>query len=192
MMQPMPRVPPLDRPATYDELVALPEIFIAEIVNGELHGTRRLPPLASCASSALGRSIGTAYDWRRRGPEGWWVLRSVEVHLGPDVVVPDWAAWRRSRVPPLSGLDSLSLAPDWVCEVLTPATVALDRVQKLPIYAREGVRYAWLLDPALGTLEVLALEGGRWTILGTHYGSDVVRAEPFTEIELDLSSLWAD
>ena len=36
-MPPMPRVPPFDRPATYEDLVALDEIFIAEIVNGELH-----------------------------------------------------------------------------------------------------------------------------------------------------------
>jgi len=49
-----------------------------------------------------------------------------------------------------------------------------------------------LVDPAAGTLEVLGLAGGHWTILATHFGSVVVRAEPFIEIELDLGSLWAD
>ena len=188
----MPRVAPFDRAATYDDLIALSDLFIAEIVNGELHGTRRLPPRASCASSALGRSIGTAYDWRRRGPEGWVVLRCVEVHLGPDVVVPDWAAWRRSRVPTLEGLDYMSLPPDWVCEVLTPVTVAFDKAQKLPIYAREGVPYAWLLDTEAQMLEVRRLAIGRWTILATHGGDEVVRVEPFEDIELDLAALWAD
>ena len=52
--------------------------------------------------------------------------------------------------------------------------------------------HAWLVDPVARTLEVLRLEAGRWTILGTHGGSDVVRAEPFVDIELDLQSLWAD
>jgi len=191
-MQPMPRVPPFDRPATYDDLVALSDLFIAEIVNGELHGTRRLPPRASCASSALGYRIRAAYDKRPRGPEDWVVLRSVEVHLGPDVVVPDWAAWRRSRVPTLNGLDYMSLPPDWVCEVMTPVTVAFDKAQKLPVYASEGVPYTWLLDTDAQMLEVLRLENGRWTLLGTHAGDEVVRAEPFEEIELGLAALWAD
>jgi Uma2 family endonuclease len=84
------------------------------------------------------------------------------------------------------------LAPDWVCEILSPSTSQLDRAKKLGIYAREQVRHAWLIDPDAGTLEVLRLENRRWTILATHAGAEVVRAEPFTEIELELSSLWAD
>ena len=65
-------------------------------------------------------------------------------------------------------------------------------MKKLTIYARERAAHAWLVDPVARTLEVLRLEAGRWTILGTHDGSDVVRAEPFVDIELDLHSLWAD
>ena len=84
------------------------------------------------------------------------------------------------------------LAPDWICEVLSPSTTSIDRAKKLRIYAREQVAHAWLVDPNAGTLEVLRLENERWTILGTHVGSEVVRAEPFCEIELDLASLWAD
>lgn len=84
------------------------------------------------------------------------------------------------------------LAPDGICEVLSPSTSRLDRAQKLRIYAREGVSHAWLLDPLARTLEALRLERGRWTILATHAGAEKVRAEPFTEIELDLSALWAD
>ena len=40
--------------------------------------------------------------------------------------------------------------------------------------------------------EVLKLEGGRWTILATHAGNEVVRAEPFEAIELELAALWGD
>ena len=84
------------------------------------------------------------------------------------------------------------LAPDWICEVLSPSTSRLDRAQKLAIYAREGVGHTWLIDPDARTVEVLRLEHGRWSILATHAGSEVVRAEPFAEVALDLSSLWAD
>ena len=85
-----------------------------------------------------------------------------------------------------------SVPPDWVCEVLTTETVAFDKARKLPVYAREGVPYAWLLDTDLGMLDVLRLENGLWAILATHGGDEVVRAEPFDEIELNLAACWAD
>jgi len=64
--------------------------------------------------------------------------------------------------------------------------------KKLAIYAYEGVRHAWLVDPLAQTLEVLSLEGGRWVIAATHAGEVVVRVEPFGEIELELRALWGD
>ena len=188
----MPRVPPFDRLATYDDLVALDEIFIAEIIGGELYGTRRLPPRHSRASTKLGLTLDAAGSYRATSSSRWWIFRAVEIHLGNDVVVPDWAAWRRHRFERFPKADYFSDAPDWVCEVLTPDTVALDRAQKLAIYAREGVGHAWLVDPDAGTLEVLRLENRRWTILATHAGSEVVRAEPFAEIDIELQALWAD
>ena len=95
-------------------------------------------------------------------------------------------------MPHLPGTAYFPLAPDWICEILSPSTAMLDRVKKLTIYAREQVAHAWLIDPLARTLEVLRLETGRWTILATHFGSDVVRAEPFADIDLELSALWAD
>ena len=84
------------------------------------------------------------------------------------------------------------LPPDWVCEILSPSTSALDRAKKLAIYAHEQVAWAWLIDPLARTLEVLKLENGRWTILAIHVGSEVVRAEPFEAIELELAALWGE
>ncbi len=40
------------------------------------------------------------------------------------------------------------LAPDWVCEVLSPSTAGLDRVKKLAVYLKDGVTHLWwLVDP---------------------------------------------
>jgi Uma2 family endonuclease len=192
MMPPMPRVPPFDRPATYDDLAKLPETLVAEIVNGELHASPRPAPPHTRASSSLGGLLVGPFDHGRGGPGGWWILLEPELHLADDVLVPDWAGWRRDRLPHLPKSDYFPLAPNWICEVLSPSTSRLDRAQKLAIYAREGVGHAWLVDPDAGTMEVLRLENRRWTILATHAGAEVVRAEPFTEVGLDLSSLWAD
>lgn len=191
-MEPMLRIPPLDRPATYEDLEKVPDIMVAEIVDGELHATPRPPPRHAVAGAAIGMEIGGPYHRGRGGPGGWWILDEPELHFGKDVVVPDVAGWRRERMPSIPETAYFTLPPDWVCEVLSPSTASLDRVKKLAIYAREHVAFAWLVDPIARTLEVLRLEAGHWVLLSAHAGAEVVRAEPFTEIELPLASLWAD
>jgi Uma2 family endonuclease len=115
-----------------------------------------------------------------------------EIHLGADILVPDYAGWRRERMPFVTDTPYFTLAPDWICEVLSPSTERMDRADKLPIYAREGVGYAWLVNPLQRTLEVLRIESGRWLTLAVHCDDALVRAEPFDAIELELGALWAD
>jgi Uma2 family endonuclease len=192
MMQPMPRVPPFDRPATYDDLVKLPDNFIAEIVDGELHASPKPAPPHVVAGSSVGGLLLNPYSFGRGGPGGWWILDEPELHLSSDVLVPDVAGWRKARMPHRPETAYFPLAPDWVCEILSPSTAVIDRVKKLAIYAREGVAHAWLIDPALRTLEVLRLHNGLWVLVGTHVDDEVVRAEPFVELDLELRLLWAE
>jgi Uma2 family endonuclease len=120
----------LTKDATYADLCALPEHFVAEILGGELYA---FPRPASPHAYA---------------------------------------------------------APDWLCEVLSPSTEAVDRRKKLAIYAAAGVGHVWLLNPLLQTLEILRLESQRWSLVVTHEADAKVRAEPFHEIELPLRALW--
>ena len=191
-MRTVPRVPPFDRRATYEDLVKLPDHLVAEIVDGELHASPRPAPRHAVAYARATRLLESAFDSGRTGPGGWWILAEPELHLGADVLVPDLAGWRRTRMPHVPDTAYFPLAPDWLCEIISPSTARLDRTQKLAIYAREGVRHAWLLDPLARTLEVLRLADGRWTILATHAGTDLVRAEPFDAIELTLTEFWVE
>jgi Uma2 family endonuclease len=179
-------------PATYDDLLALPEHVVGEIVDGELYVSPRPAPRHAVASSALGGELGPPFQRGRGGPGGWWILDEPELHLGTDVLVPDLAGWRRVRMPVIPDTAFFTLAPDWVCEVVSPKTGRLDRLKKLPVYAREGIGHLWLVDPLQRTLEVLRLDDGRWTIVATHGDDDRVRAEPFEAVELELSALWTD
>ncbi len=192
MMRRMPRVPPLDRPATYDDLRKVPDIYVAEIVGGQLHATPRPAPRHIDAGSALGMVLGGPYQLGRGGPGGWWILDEPQLHVGPDVLVPDLAGWRRVRMPRLPDTSYFSLPPDWVCEILSPATASFDRDRKMAVYAREGVPYAWLVDPIARTLEVLRLDRELWTIVSTHADSSGVCAQPFTDVAFDLGDLWAE
>lgn len=180
------------RPATYEDLLKVPDHLVAEILDGELHVSPRPAPRHADASSGLGGFLRGPFDRGRGGPGGWRILDEPELHLGHDVLVPDLAGWRRDRLPALPAEAYFSVAPDWVCEVVSPSTAAIDRVKKLTIYAREQVRHAWMVDPIARTLEVLRLENGRWMIVSTWSGMETVAAEPFEAIELDLSLLWEE
>jgi Uma2 family endonuclease len=183
---------PARKPATYEDLLRLPEDKIGEIVDGDLYASPRpTAPHSGCAFE-LSVDLGTTFGRGRGGPGGWLFLFEPELRLADDTLVPDLAGWHRDRLPSVPNTPSVTLAPDWVCEILSRSTSALDRGHKLGIYAREDVPHAWLIDPLARTLEVLGLDSGRWAVLATHGGSEVVRAEPFADIDLDLASLWGD
>jgi Uma2 family endonuclease len=181
------------RRATYEDVLAAPVEKVAEVVDGELYLFPRPAKPHTAATSALGEELGPAFKRGRGGPGGWILLDEPELHLVEDILVPDMAGWRRERMPVMTNeLPYFDLAPDWVCEVLSDSTRKLDRVKKVPIYARSGVKHVWLVDPIARTLEVLRLERERYMIMATWADEARVRAEPFDAIELDLAVLWAD
>jgi len=186
---------PALRRTLYQELLDLPEHLIGEIFDGELYTSPRPAPRHAVASSMVGDELMGPFHRKPgdpRGPGGWWVLFEPELHLGEDIVVPDLAGWRRERLPRLPDTPYFSLAPDWVCEVLSPSTERIDRVLKKRIYAREGLSWLWLVNPLARTLEVLRREGTRWLEVAAFDGNTVVRAEPFDAIKLELARWWED
>lgn len=178
------------RPATYDDLVKVPDHLVAEILEGDLYATPRPSAPHALAASALGGELLGPFQSGRGGPGGWWILDEPELHLGADVVVPDLAGWRRSRLPQIPDAPAITVAPDWVCEILSPSTEAMDRVLKLAIYLREGVSHVWFVNPRSFTLEVLRRAEGHWIVVATHDGDQIVHAEPFDAVPLELFRLW--
>ncbi len=174
---------------------ALPQGTPAAILDGELRLLPR-PRLAhSRVTSSLGGALDGPFDRGDGGPGGWIILDEPELHLGPrpDKLAPDVAGWRRERLPELPETAAIALAPDWICEVLSPGGERIDRIEKARIYAREGVRHYWIIDPAAKTLEVLRNEGGLWlqaSSFAAEAGAALVRAEPFDAIELNLAALF--
>lgn len=170
-----------------------PEHLNAEIVDGELYTMPRPGVPHASAAADLVIELGPPFTRGRGGPGGWVILPEPELHLGPkpDIVDPDLAGWRRERLPVIPQTPAITLAPDWICEILSDGTEAHDRGRKMRVYRRSGVGHYWLVDPRIRTLEVYRLEGGRYTLLDTWEGDAVVRAEPFDAVELDLALVWA-
>src|SRR6188474_2512542 len=131
--------------ATYRDVLNAPEHRIAELVDGSLNVSPRPGLPHASAATTLTMLLGAPLNLGGGGPGGWIVLFEPELHLGGDVLIPDLAAWRRERLPRVPDAPWTSLPPDWICECLSRSTGALDRSVKLPIYARAGVRHAWLL-----------------------------------------------
>jgi Uma2 family endonuclease len=183
-------------PAIEAAFLATSDDQVAEILDGELFTMPRPRPAHANAATVLGESLGPPFRRGRGGPGGWVFLVEPELHLGPrpDKVVPDLAGWRRERLPDaLLDADAdgaITVAPDWVCEVLSDRTEHIDRGKKRRIYRREGVGHLWYLDPRDRTLEVHRLVEGRWLEVDTFEGEGIVRAEPFEAIELILGDLW--
>ena len=183
-------VKPLKKGATYDDLARVPEHFVAEMFDGELYASPRPAFPHARAAGVLHAKLGDAFDFGD-GPGGWLIFMEPELHFGNDVLVPDLAGWKRERLPSVPSDAYLTLPPDWICEVLSPSTEHIDRGKKLRIFAREGIRHAWLVDPLRQTLEVLALKAGNLAQIAEHQGAGGVRALPFDDVELDLRGLWS-
>ena len=178
------------RRATYQDVLDAPAHQVAEVVDGTLHTHPRPAMPHARASSMLGVELGGPFDRGRGGPGGWWIVFEPELHLGDDILVPDLAGWRRERMPEYPETAYVTLAPDWVCEVLSASTRRLDLHGKRPVYAREEVRHLWLVDPTDRTLEAFELREGEWVLIAAAKDDEPISIRPFEAITFSLGDLW--
>ncbi len=179
--------------ATYQDVLDAPGHVVTELAHGVLNTQPRPGPRHARAAGRTLTSLDDPFDFGRNGPGGWLILTEPELHLGRDVLVPDLAGWRRERMPKLPDTAFFELAPDWLCEVLSPSTARFDRAVKMPMYAQAGVGFLWLIEPSSKTLEVYALQPGKkWLLVDTFAGEETVRPVPFDAVPFNLSDLWAE
>jgi Uma2 family endonuclease len=182
---------PARKKAVYEDLHAIPENATGEIIDGELIVTPKPSRKHVYTATALGAELTPPYQFARGGgPGGWIILIEPEIKLGDDILVPDLAAWKKQRFPLHEEPKWISVVPDWVCEILSPNSLRTDKIKKMPLYARCGVPFLWLIDPTAKTLDIFRAESGNWLVAGTYAEDDTIRAEPFQEIEIALTDLW--
>ena len=183
---------PAKRPATLEDLAKVPEHLVAEIIDGDLVTSPRPSARHAAAASSLGADIHTAFGRANgSGPGGWVILIEPELDIVGQVLVPDIAGWRRERMPEIPDVAFFELAPDWVCEISSRSTAAMDRTRKRQHYGRASVSHFWILDPDPATLEVYRLDGDTWRLALSAAGNVKVRAEFFEAIEPDWEQIWA-
>lgn len=178
------------RAATYADIEALPPHITGEIIHGVLHTHPRPAPRHGKVAHELDIELGLPFGRGRGGPGGWIFLAEPELHLGPHVVVPDLAGWKRERLTPFPETAFIDTPPDWLCEILSPSTEALDRTDKLAAYAEYSVKHCWYVDPFAKTLEVFQLTGSKWLFAAAFKNADPVTTPPFEAHTFALNVLW--
>jgi len=173
----------------YARIRALPESVTAQILEPGVLTTMGRPGVPHAHAQTL------IDDWLRtrdvrRGGTGWWILREMEVRFPGDLLaVPDLAGWRVDRVAKLPNENPFTVLPDWCCEILSPSTTRADRVLKLPLYARAGVRWTWLVDPEARLVEVYESVGERPMRVASALDEEHLTLPPF-EDEAPVASRW--
>ena len=178
------------RRATYQDVLDAPAHRVAEVVDGTLYTHPRPAMPHARASSSLGVKVGGPFDYDAGGPGGWWIIFEPELHLGEDILVPDLAGWCREQMPDYPETAYVTLAPDWICEVLSASTRRHDLQEKRPVYAREGVGHLWLVEPTDRTLEAFELQKGQWLLIASAKDDDPISIRPFEAITFSLADLW--
>jgi len=180
------------RPATYQDVLDAPEHMVAEIASGRLHLHPRPAMRHSRASFRMAGQLDGPFQGGPDNPGGWHFGVEPELHFGDDVLVPDLAGWRRERMPTYPDTAFATLAPDWVCEILSASTRRFDVTEKRALYAANGVAHLWMLDPEARTLETFRLAPEGWVVGAAFKEGDEVRAAPFETLGFPLSALWPD
>jgi Uma2 family endonuclease len=182
---------PSPKAPTLADLDALPPGIVGEIIEGVLYTMTKPRMRHQRATLRIGSGVGDPFDMGRGGPGGWWIVPEpgIELPSTPEIS-PDVAGWRRERMPEMPVDEPIRLAPDWVCEILSPTTRRHDMLRKLPYYAKVGVAFLWLVDIDARVLTAHRLESSGWHIIGTYSDETEVRIAPFDAVPLNVTDWW--
>ncbi len=82
-------------------------------------------------------------------------------------------------------------APDLVVEVLSPSTRGRDKVVKVNLYQRHGVREYWMVDPEIKAAEVLVMDNGQQSYK-VYSQNEKIKVSVLEDCEIDLSEVFAE
>ena len=175
---------------TLQEWSELDEDVEGELVDGVLEEEEMATFLHEIVVMWLGQALRS---WVRRR-HGYVAGSEAKIAVGPRRGrKPDLSMYLRGRAPALT--DSLVRTPPHiVVEVLSPRPrdARRDRVEKISDYARAGIRYYWILDPQLRTLEIFELEAKAHYRVVVAHSVGKLRIPGCPGLVLNLDELWAE
>jgi Uma2 family endonuclease len=188
---------PIRRKATLDDFWAIPEEDrFHELIAGEIVPKASPSGEHGDAQSWIASLVKPRFQRPSDGSGrtgGWWIATEVEVLLdGVDVVRPDILGWRRERCPARPIGNPVKQRPDWICGVVSPSNAKHDTIKKLRLHHRVAIPHYWLVDSQDATLTVMRWSSDGYVTLLRAERGEVVRPEPFEQIELAVGTLFGD
>ena len=175
---------------TLDEWAAMPEDEPGELVDGRLE-VEEVPDLVhELVVSWLIQVLG---KWLGRGGFvfGSEAKYAVRANRGRK---PDVAVYLNSDGSRLPRYGVVRVPPDIAIEVVspTPRDERRDRIEKMDEYAEFGVRFYWILDPGLQSLEIFELVDGRYARTARATEGRMESVPGCAGLTIDLDELWSD
>jgi Uma2 family endonuclease len=173
-----------------EEWAAMPEDEPGELVDGRLEEEEVPEFVHEVLVILLGRLLANWILPRGGLVAGSGTKQVVSERRGrkPDVVV-----YLPGRRPPARGL--IRVPPDLAVEIVspTPRDARRDRVEKVDDYAAFGIRWYWILDPELRSLEILELGADGRYVHAVGATSGVIDPVPGCEgLAVNLDELWGE
>lgn len=81
-------------------------------------------------------------------------------------------------------------APDWVVEILSPASSKKDLNEKYNLYEENGVQEYWVVFPDSNVINQYVLINGEYECVGTYGRADTARPVVFPDISIDLKQVF--
>ena len=158
-----------------------------ELIHGEVHVTPALATRHQAVLQNLSLGLGP-HVYKNHLGESW--LAPLDVRLGEDTVVQPDLIFISNANAGIIREDWIAGAPDLVVEVLSPSTAAHVRATKLWMYAEAGVPEIWFIDPSAKTVEVLKLQGKKYSVESALTGEQVLVSALFPAWQLTLRDLF--
>jgi Uma2 family endonuclease len=106
-----------------------------------------------------------------------------------DVRRPDLIYFAKNRLH-LVGEKAMEGPPDLCVEIISPSSSAIDRKQKFKQYEKGKVAHYWIVEPNVKTIEGYKLVRGKYQLSGRGSGDQIVRLQPFANLDIALGPLW--
>ena len=181
--------------ATFDDIAHLGEDARVEIIGGEIVPKDAAKHEHSAAQGGMTSQVWLPFSRLpgHGGPGGWWFGTEAEVEYEPhELYLHDVAGWRRERSPERPTGRPVRIAPDWVCEILSPSNWANDTVTKFATMQRHAVPHYWILDVEHRILTVYRWKDGAYVVAAHAQPGERAALEPFDAVTVDVGVLFGD
>ena len=180
---------------TFADVLTWPDDERAEIIDGE--AVMMAPPTTAhqLISFEIGRQLGNYLEGKKccAIPAPFAVRLFEKDGDSPDdvdtMVEPDI-----SIVCDTSKLDKHGCkgAPDMVVEILSPSTQRHDRLVKLGLYQRAGVREYWIVDPDSSTVQVFLQQDGSLQLHEVYDRQGVAKVNVLDGCFVELAKVFSE